>query len=398
MIKTTLTNKNIAEAIKVLKSKRITYTGKYTKLVEGDFSKLFNRYCLFVNSGSSANLLAISLLLNKFRMKRINIGDQILIPTICWSTSLYPIIQLGLDPVFVDVDPSTLNIDLKDLKSKITKKTKALFLVHALGNCSDMSKLNKIVKTNKLYLIEDTCEALGSKYKKKYLGTYGDISTFSFFYSHHITSGEGGLITCSKLEDYKILLSLRSHGWSREISDIENKKDKKFNSNFNFINLGYNLRSTDIQAALLRDQIKYIDKYRKNRMENYNTLSKLISDNKLLKKYISLPYYFKNTHPSWFGFAIILNKKISKHRNKIAEYLSSNSIQTRPIISGDFTKQKVIKKYLPKYFNSNKFEGSKEIDRLGFFITMGSNKYLIKEIKIISELILKYFKKINLNN
>ncbi len=397
MIKSTITNQNINDAIKALKSKKITYTGKNTEIAEKKFEKKFRRYSLLVNSGSSANLLAISLLLNKFRKKRLNVGDEILIPTICWSTSLYPIIQLGLTPKFVDVDSKTLNMSLKDLKLKISKKTKGIFLVHALGNCTDMNELMKIVNKNKIFLIEDTCEALGSKFNKKYLGTFGDVSTFSFFYSHHITSGEGGLITCKTHEDYKILLSLRSHGWSREIDKIKNKKNFQFNSNFKFINLGYNFRITDIQSALLLKQIKNIDLFRKNREQNFKNLNHNIECNSLLKKNLYLPIANKKSNISWFGYAIILNEKISTHRNKLAQYLISNSIEIRPIISGDFTKQPVIKKYLPKYYNSKKFIESKKIDKSGFFITMGSNLYTKKNINKISNLILKYFKKFRID-
>ena len=140
---------------------------------------------------------------------------------------------MNLKPVFVDINIKTLNIDIEKLKKKITKKTKAIFLVHALGNCSNMDKIKKICDEKNLYLIEDTCEALGSKFNKNYLGTFGNISTFSFYFSHHITSGEGGLITCKNFEDYKILLSLRSHGWTRDIDELKKVKKPNFGSLFN---------------------------------------------------------------------------------------------------------------------------------------------------------------------
>ena len=162
-----------------------------------------------VNSGSSANLLALQCLINPYRKKRLKYGDSVLVPTVCWSTSLWPIIQSGLKPVFVDVDPGTLNLDLKDLKKKITKKTKALVLVLVLGNSTNMDELMNLLKKNKIILIEDTCESLGSKYKNKYLGTFGDFSSFSFYSSHQISSGEGGMVCCKTAEDYEILKALR---------------------------------------------------------------------------------------------------------------------------------------------------------------------------------------------
>ena len=163
--------------------------------------------------------------LSKKRLKK----DSVLIPTVCWSTSLWPIIQSGLKPVFVDIDPYTLNIDIKDLIKKINKKTKALMLVHVLGNCTNMSQLMKIIRKNKIILIEDTCESLGSKYKDKFLGTFGDFSSFSFYSSHQISSGEGGMITCKNKDDHEILKALRAHGWSRGL-----KKEKKLQKKINF--------------------------------------------------------------------------------------------------------------------------------------------------------------------
>ena len=214
--------KDLDNAIKVIKTGKITI-GKHTKNFEKSFSKkIKTKFSLMVNSGSSANLLALQCLINPYRNKRLRSGDSVLIPTVCWSTSLWPIIQSGLKPVFVDVDPLTLNIDTKDLIKKINKKTKALMLVHVLGNSTNMDELLKILDKNKIILIEDTCESLGSKYKNKYLGTFGEFSSFSFYSSHQISSGEGGMITCKNSEDYEIIKSLRSHGWSRGL-----KKEKQ---------------------------------------------------------------------------------------------------------------------------------------------------------------------------
>ena len=207
--------KDLTSAIKVIKSGRITI-GKVTQKLEKKFSRKFKiKNSLMVNSGSSANLLAFQCLINPYRKNRLKPGDQVLVPSLCWSTSLWPIIQSGLKPVFIDVDKKTLNIDLKKLVKKINKKTKAIMLVHVLGNSTEMNKLMKIIKKYNLFLVEDTCESLGSKYNGKYLGNFGDFSTFSFYSSHQISSGEGGMICCKENSDYEILKSLRSHGWSR---------------------------------------------------------------------------------------------------------------------------------------------------------------------------------------
>ena len=251
---------DINAAIRVLRSKKITM-GPKTRQVEAYFKDhIVKTNSLMVNSGSSANLLIFQCLINPM-VKKLKPGDEVLIPAICWSTSLWPIIQSGLKVKFVDIDLSTLNIDLNDLNKKITKKTKALMLVHALGNCADMTKLMNICKKNKIILIEDTCEALGSTYKNKPLGTFGDFSSFSFYYSHHITSGEGGMV-CTKDKKYlEILKSLRSHGWSRDLKNNKtlSKKYKNIDKNWIFINSGFNLRTTDINAAIGLEQLKRIN-------------------------------------------------------------------------------------------------------------------------------------------
>ena len=231
---------DIKEAIKVLKSKQLTISSR-TKNFEKYFNKKFNsKFSLMVNSGSSANLLALQCLINPYRKNRLKPGDEVIIPTLCWSTSLWPIIQSGLTPIFIDINQNTLNIDENEIKKKISKKTKAILLVHVLGNSCDMDKILKIKKKYNLILIEDTCESIGSKFNKKYLGTFGDFSSFSFYSSHQISSGEGGMICCKNKEDYDIILSLRSHGWSRGTSFESKiyKKNKNLDKKFIFLILG----------------------------------------------------------------------------------------------------------------------------------------------------------------
>ena len=259
--------KDLNDAIKVIKTGRITMSTN-VKAFEKQFSKkINNKYSAMTNSGSSANLLAFQCLINPYRKKRLKKGDEVLIPALCWSTSLWPIIQSGLKPIFVDVDMNNLNLDLNDMERKLTKKTKAIMLVHVLGNCSNMKLLLKLKKKYNLTLIEDTCESLGSKYKNKFLGTFGEFSTFSFYTSHQISSGEGGMISCKSKEDYEIIKSLRSHGWTRDLT-IHNKITKQnqhLDEKFIFYNSGYNLRPTEISAVIASSQFKDLDKFKKKK-------------------------------------------------------------------------------------------------------------------------------------
>ncbi len=375
--------KDLNRAIKVIKSGRLTI-GTHTSNFEKNFSKkIKTKYSVMVNSGSSANLLAFQCLINPYRKKRLLYGDNVLIPTVCWSTSLWPIIQSGLKPIFVDVEPKTLNIDISDLKRKITKKTKALMLVHVLGNSTNMDELMKIIKKNKLILIEDACEALGSKYKKKYLGTFGEFSSFSFYSSHQISSGEGGMIACKNVEDYEILKALRSHGWSRGLRNEKkiSNQNKHLDSRFIFYNSGFNLRPTDISAAIGFSQFKDMDKL--NGLRNYN---RDIIVNSLKKNFkITKNFYFveanNNVKPSWFGIGILIKNK-NKRRNLIRS-LEQNGIETRPIISGNFIKQPSVKKY--KLAQNQNFKNSDIINSQGFFIGLPtkkiSNSYVTRIVK-----------------
>ena len=206
-------DRDISIGKKVLSTKRITMA-KHTRNFENEFAKKINaKHALMVNSGSSANLLAVFAAGNPLKKNHLKRGDEVLVPVLCWSTSIWPLVQFGLKPVFVDIDIDTLNIDIEKLKKKITKKTKAIMLINVLGISSDLFEIKKIAKKNKLIVFEDNCESLGSKLKNKYLGTFGNYASFSFYYSHQITSGEGGMITCDNDKDYQILFSLRSHGW-----------------------------------------------------------------------------------------------------------------------------------------------------------------------------------------
>ena len=373
LVENPYSDSDIKEGIKVLKSKQLTISSK-TSLFENKFSlKLKSKYSLMVNSGSSANLLALQCLINPYRKNRLFKGDEVIIPTLCWSTSLWPIIQSGLKPIFVDIDENSLNIDENQIEKKITKKTKAILLVHVLGNSCNMDQVLKIKRKYNLILIEDTCESLGSKYKKKYLGTFGEFSSFSFYSSHQISSGEGGMICCKNEEDYNIIKSLRSHGWSRGTS-FENKiykKNKNLDKRFIFFNSGYNLRPTEVSAAIGYNQFKKLDKLNKIRHLNRVKIITTILKNKILRTKVDFFRENKNVTASWFGIPIkiLIN---STNKNKIIKKLEKNGIETRPIISGNFAKQPASIKY--GLSTNKKFPKTDLVYNRSFFIGLPSKK------------------------
>ena len=371
---------DLIEGIKVILSKRLTMSN-ITKKFETEFAKkIGSNHALMVNSGSSANLLALFALINPLSNYKIKKGDECLIPALCWSTSLWPIVQAGLKPKFVDVNPKNLNISISNLKKKISKKTKVLMNVHILGNCSNMREISNLCKKRNITIIEDTCESLGSKYYNKHLGTFGDFGTYSFYYSHQITSGEGGMIVCNNKNNYKILHSLRSHGWDRGIS--------KNNSGFNFINSGFNLRPTDVSAAIGISQFNRLNIFKKIRSENRNKIINTLKKSKKWKNQFEFIDPVKNLDPSWFGLPILINKKLLKKKKNFLNFLKKNGIENRPIISGNFLNQPAIKLYKLNSRNE-KFKGAQEIEDRGFFIGLHINPITKQELQKLENYLLK---------
>ena len=380
LLENAFSNSDILKGINVLLSRRITMS-QITKKFERQFGKFIgSKYCLMVNSGSSANLLAFFALINPKKTKRLKPGDECLVPAVCWSTSLWPIIQSGLKPRFIDVELNTFSPSLKIIKKSINKKTKAVILINILGNCSEIDSIRDFLNKKKIYLIEDTCEALGSKYKNKYLGTFGDFGTFSFYYSHQITAGEGGMVICKNKNDYKILHSLRAHGWDRGL-----KKSK--NNTFNFINSGFNLRPLDLNAAIASNQLKRLNKFKKMRLDNRNKIIKNLQNSKKWNNQFSFFEPNKNLDASWFGLPLLINKKYIFKKNKFLNYLNKNGIETRPILSGNFANQPAIKLYKINY-NLKNLKNSQEIEERGFFIGLPTQIISLKKINNLTSSLL----------
>tara|TARA_X000000950_G_C13917964_1_gene661907 strand:+ start:29 stop:1285 length:1257 start_codon:yes stop_codon:yes gene_type:complete len=374
------TDEDIYCALEVLLSKKLTMSD-ITKKFENKFANYIGaNYAVMTNSGSSANLLAAFALINPQKKNRLKPGNKFIIPAICWSTSLWPFIQSGLRPIFIDVLKNDFCLDVNKLEKLNLAQIKVVISINILGNCPDILKLKKICKENKIYLIEDSCEALGSKFKNRHLGTFGDFGTFSFYYSHQITSGEGGMVVCKKKEDYELLKVLRSHGWDRNIS-------KKHSNNFNFINSGFNLRPLDLTASIGINQLNRLNKMKKIREYNKN---KIINSIKKLPNWNNQFEFFsarKGLDPSWFGFPILINKKYLNKKELFLKYLNKCKIETRPILSGNFLKQPCVSLYKLND-TKKKFKISNEIDDMGFFIGLPTTKYTNKKVNhLINKLI-----------
>jgi CDP-6-deoxy-D-xylo-4-hexulose-3-dehydrase len=375
--------------LKVLSSKHITMS-KITINFEKQFAKKLGcKYALMTNSGSSANLLAVSAIINPLFKNKLKPGDEVLIPAVCWSTSLWPIIQNNLKPVFVDVELDTFNVSIKDLKKKITSKTKAFMCIHVLGTSANLSQIKKLTNKKNIILIEDTCESLGAKFNNKFLGTFGELGTFSFYYSHQITSGEGGMIVCNNLNNYNIIKSLRSHGWSRETTfhNAYKKKFKKLDDRFLFINSGYNLRPTDIQAAIAHNQFKRLNKFITIRNYNRKKIIEKVKNNKKWNNQFYFINHSKMIKPSWFGLPILIKNKFLNKKKNFLDHLTKSGVENRPILSGNFTNQPATKLY---NLNSKKlvFANAQKVENLGFFIGLHTKKISNEIAEYISESLL----------
>ena len=376
LLENAFSNADIISGIKVLLSKKITMSS-ITKKFEEEFAKFIgSKYALMVNSGSSANLLAVFALTNPQKKNRLKPGNEFMIPSLCWSTSLWPIVQTGLTPRFIDIDKETLNVSMDEVKKKFNSKTKAIMGIHVLGNSTNMSELNSFVKKNNLFFIEDTCESLGAKYNGKYLGTFGDFGTYSFYYSHQITSGEGGMIVCNSKEDYKIIHTLRAHGWDRGLGN--NKK------NFNFINSGFNLRPTEIVAAIGYSQFKRLNRFKNIRALNRKKIIDKLKNSIKWKNQFTFIDPVNKLEPSWFGLPILIDKKIAHKKKKFLNFLNNKGIETRPIISGNFINQPCVKLYnLNK--KKEKFKNTQEIDDRGFFVGLHTTPITDKQLNFIEK-------------
>lgn len=326
-------------------------SGRYTEEFESKFSKFLGvKYTSLVNSGSSANLLAFMTLTSDLLGKRrIVPGDEVITVAAGFPTTVTPIIQYGAIPVFVDITVPEYNIDTSMLESALSSKTKAVMIAHTLGNPFDLKYVREFCDKNKLWLIEDNCDALGSKVlfdgKLVYTGTIGDIGTSSFYPPHHMTMGEGGAVYTSSDILNKIIRSMRD--WGRDCScksGEDNKCGNRFGNKYGdlpagydhkyvYSHFGYNLKATDMQASIGVAQLDKIEGFIEKRINNFE----IIYDGlKKLDNYIILPERLKDSVPSWFGFLITCKEK--NDRNKLVKYLESNNIQTRMLFCGNLIK------------------------------------------------------------
>lgn len=324
--------------------------GRYANDFEFEFAKFMNvEHCLLVNSGSSANLVAFTTLTStKLGDKRLRKGDEVITVAAGFPTTINPIIQNGLIPVFVDVELSTYNIKIEDLQSALSNKTRAIMIAHTLGNPFDLDSIMKFAKDNNLYVIEDCCDAVGSTYKGKMVGTFGHLATVSFYPAHHMTMGEGGAVLTNDPKLMKIATSFRDWGrdcycgpgsdntCGRRFSMQYGKLPAGYDHKYVYSHIGYNLKVTDMQAAVGMAQLEKLPGFIEKRKENFKKIyGKLVN----FEEYLILPKATDKSEPSWFGFPITVKENSKFSRNDLTIYLEKNLIMTRLLFAGNITKQ-----------------------------------------------------------
>jgi CDP-6-deoxy-D-xylo-4-hexulose-3-dehydrase len=344
-------------------------------------NKFGSKFSVMVNSGSSANLLAVAALFYR-KENKLNRGDEVIVPAVSWATTYYPLYQYGLKIKFVDINPYTLNIDIECLEKSISEKTRLIFAVNLLGNPNEFDKINDIIKGRNIILIEDNCESMGAEFEGKMTGTFGIMGTYSSFFSHHISTMEGGVISTDDEELYHILLSLRAHGWTRQLPKNNYvtgvKSDNWFDESWNFVLPGYNVRPLELSGAIGIQQLNKLDNFIKIRRENADYFKKRIA------KIPGIIIQEEIGKSSWFGFSIIVSPETHKKRDDLVKLFIENGIECRPIVSGNFTKNKVISYF--DYEVSGDLKNSDLVDKNGLFI--GNHHYsLNNEIDLVADLI-----------
>lgn len=369
------------EAIQSVINRDMYTMGESVAQFEKDFCKFTgSKYSVMVSSGSTANLIATAALFYT-KNPKLKRGDEVIVPAVSWSTTYYPLYQYGLKLKFVDIDLETLNYDLDALKSAITDKTKMIMVVNLLGNPNDFDKIFEMTKEKNIIVLEDNCESMGAEYKGKQAGTFGIMGTFSTFFSHHMATMEGGFVVTDDEELYHILLSLRAHGWTRNLpkeNQVCTKSDDWFTESFRFVLPGYNVRPVEMSGAIGIEQLKKLPNFLAKRRENAKLFIELFSNypDFIIQKDIC--------NSSWFGFSLIIKPTSKLKRVDVVKKLMDAKIDCRPIVTGNFTRNDVM-----KYFDYEIHGELKNADYLhenGLFV--GNNQIgLENEIKYLAEVL-----------
>lgn len=347
--------------------------GKEVQAFEKAFAEYIgSQYAVMSNSGSSANLLMVAALFFT-KENRLQPGDEVIVPAVSWSTTYFPLHQYGLRLLFVDIDLETLNYDLGELERAITDRTRLIMVANLLGNPNDFNRIKAMIGSRNIRVIEDNCESMGAEFNGKKAGTFGAMGSFSSFFSHHISTMEGGLTVTDDEELYQIMLSLRAHGWTRNLPKFNHvcgeKSDDPFKESFRFVLPGYNLRPLEVSGALGVEQVKKLPMLIAERRKNGALFQTVMSNHPdiLIQREIG--------QSSWFGFSLVIRRGSAMTRPQLLSKLNTLGFECRPIVAGNFARSEVM-----KYFDADivgALANADHIDANGLFV--GNHHYPIAD-------------------
>jgi len=360
----------VLEAIESMTSYRTTMWDKTRKFEEA-FSDYVGAESVMVNSGSSADLLLIYSLLESSG-GFLRPGDEVLVPAVTWPTQLWSVAMAGLKPVLVDIDPNTLNMSGESIRSKITNRTKAIFVVHLMGNPANLDEIFKIADEFGLHVLEDCCESLGAHWSGKHVGSQSYGGTFSFFFSHHICTMEGGMIIARDPEVAERLRLLRAHGWARNLKNrshplLDLTKDSSLDPRYTFLEWGFNVRPTELQAGFGLHQLRRFANFKTNRERTYSIVRESLHN---LESIARMPEVAPQADPCWFALPIILQPECPHERNTVTAKLQSLGVETRPIVAGNLAMQPVRRRF--EWLRNDDLPGATLIHERGFYVGLHS--------------------------
>lgn len=328
----------VNECVDALLSTFVTMGARVREFEKRFAARVGSKHAVMVNSGSSANLIAMAALANPAFERHIQPGDEVIVPAVTWSTTVWPIIQMGAVPVLVDVSLETLCMDMEQARAACTDRTRAIFPVHLLGNATNMNAVRELAREKNLFVIEDTCEALGTELGGKVVGTFGDFGTYSFYFSHHMTTVEGGMVVTDNDELAELARILRAHGWTRDAQDKSKyeQDNPEIDPRFLFVNTGYNLRPTDLNGAFGLHQLGKLDGYNEVRRRNAAVWAERLAKYSDL---IDVTTPEKGCTHTWFAYPILIKEDAPFSRRELVDHLEAAGIETRPIVAGNLAKQ-----------------------------------------------------------
>lgn len=355
----TFGEEEVLEAMESLLSTWVTMGDKVQRFEEKWANYIGTSYATMVNSGSSANLLAFKSLSDK-----IEEGSEVIVPAVSWSTSVFPVLDVNAKPVFVDVEKDNFTIDPDAFQEAVTENTSAVVPIHLLGNPAEMRPIMEICEDEDIAIIEDCCEAHGAEYEGQPVGSFGDVGTYSFFFSHHISTIEGGMTNTNSSDTDERLRMLRAHGWTRDVKEAEayTQEYPDIDPRFLFASVGYNLRPTEIQGAFGIHQIEKLHSFVEKRRKNADYLNQRLQP---YSDYFQLFSGREDSRCSWFAYPLLIKEDAPFNRREFQDYLEERKIETRPILAGDITKQPVMKKIPHRKHN---LSNSGKIHENGLFI------------------------------